>query len=465
MAEKLKRGDAVKVQLSSKHTLDGEMVEHAANFVRYHPDGEWADVELERHHSTDSDGRKIHRLSVPIAQLVAAVLLFFLFVIPASAQDLGNVALRTVSANLATALNCTGVAQTFVTGTTPNFNNLGQTGHTVTIAPQNMTSMHAEIDGVDNQGNVFRISDQMEFAGVTAVRQGSMRATGYYARIQVMITCSPNTATFTATYSGDFGNSPSLPGSYLSSQIDHVNFSAANGTVSQQDNFQTPFGSSAGTLYVQTGSSAPAGNSIAITCNGVGLGAAIGLPFSGTLAPTTGVQAFPIPASACPLMQVGFGPSGGGVTTITAEMVFSVPGLATNNPANQPATGVDPCQSPSTLKQSQPINVVAAATTQLVPAATIQGIYVCGGFLTVGSSGTTPATALFEYGTGASCGTGTTVLTGAMGTGTATATNDGEPVTIPGGVTNFRAPTGNALCIVTAGTTVNVQGYISYVQQ
>src|SRR5579872_2402427 len=118
MAEKLKRGDKVTVRLSRKHTLEGEHVDHAAKFLRYHPDGEWADVELERHHSTDEQsGHKIHILSVPVAQLVAALLLLFLFAAPSQSQDLGTVGLRTANLVLANNVTCNGTLQLF---TVPN---------------------------------------------------------------------------------------------------------------------------------------------------------------------------------------------------------------------------------------------------------------------------------------------------------------------------------------------------------
>src|SRR5262249_53688761 len=119
----------------------------------------------------------------------------------------------------------------------------------------------------------------------------------------------------------------------------------------------------------------------------------------------------------------------------------------------------------NTPKTSQPVNIVSATTTQLVALSAGKVIYVCGGFVDVASSATSAATIQFEYGTGASCGTGTTVLTGTMGTGTATAGIDAEPVTIQGYGAAFQTASGNALCVVTAGTTINVQGWITVIQQ
>jgi hypothetical protein len=141
-----------------------------------------------------------------------------------------------------------------------------------------------------------------------------------------------------------------------------------------------------------------------------------------------------------------------------------VHGQASNNGIPNYTLGVDPCQSSGTIKSNAVINVVTATTTQLVALSGTKTIYVCGYSFTIDSSATSAATALIEYGTGASCGTGTTALTGTYGTATATA---GPAILIipgPYAGTAFSTAAGNALCILTAGTTVNVQGQLTYVQ-
>jgi len=401
-----------------------------------------------------------------ILRLLAGAAVSAALALPSLAQHLGDVALSTTSINLATNLNCTSSPQNFITGTTPNFSNVGQIRHFLSIgAVTGIQKLRAEIDGIDNQGNVFRLSDQLETTGIGAGQSSTVAGSGNFPRIQVSVTCSPNTGTFSAAYAGDFGSLPITPGTYLSAQIDHVNFALAPANVGQADNgFQTPFGSSAGLLLFQFNGSSVAGATIGISCNSAGVAAAYTVLSTSAVANTTALQVFPIPAVACPLMNVQYGSPGGG-TTVTAETIFAVPGLKNVNNGNAPLTGVDPCQSPDSLKQSQPINIVAAGTTSLVTLGTTQAIYVCGGSITVASSATTPGTVQFIAGTGATCGTGTVVLTGTMGTGTATAGIDAEPVVLPGGMTNFIAPLGNRLCVVAAGTTVNIQGYITYVQQ
>lgn len=110
----------------------------------------------------------------------------------------------------------------------------------------------------------------------------------------------------------------------------------------------------------------------------------------------------------------------------------------------------DPCNNPSVPKLSVPLNITTATTTQLVALTASKSIYVCDAAATVGGS----TTAQLSYGTGAACGTGTTVLTGVM-TGLA-------PLGYGGTIASI--PAGNALCLVSTGTG-GIQGILTYVQQ
>jgi hypothetical protein len=119
----------------------------------------------------------------------------------------------------------------------------------------------------------------------------------------------------------------------------------------------------------------------------------------------------------------------------------------------------------STAKSSVPINVTSATTTSLFAVSGTKAVYVCGFSITIAPSLTSAATALFEYGTSASC-TGTHALTGILGGGyVAAAANLPIPVSYgDGNATIFGAPASNGVCIVTAGTAVSVQGVLTYVQ-
>lgn len=124
----------------------------------------------------------------------------------------------------------------------------------------------------------------------------------------------------------------------------------------------------------------------------------------------------------------------------------------------------DPCQDVSAIKQSAAIAISTATTTQLVALSGTTNIYVCS-YQAVAGAGTNPSFQ-FVYGTGASCGTGTTSLTGAMATGvTVSATAPGPIFESSGGNTMLKTAAGNALCVTTGGTTPNFQGWVSYVQQ
>lgn len=143
--------------------------------------------------------------------------------------------------------------------------------------------------------------------------------------------------------------------------------------------------------------------------------------------------------------------SGGGSTgaAVPATAVY----VAGNGSGN--ATGLITCDS------SVSVSISTATTTQLVALASSKKIYVCAFVLDLTGSATAN-TVQFEYGTGAACGAGTTVLTGAMaGNGVATA----PTVIAQGSGTGslFSTIASNALCLVTTQA-VQVSGYISYTQ-
>ena len=126
-----------------------------------------------------------------------------------------------------------------------------------------------------------------------------------------------------------------------------------------------------------------------------------------------------------------------------------------------PASISDPCST--SQKIVVPISIASATTTQLLALAAGKAIYVCSATITIAGSATTAGSIVFEYGTGASCGTGTTAITGAM----AGSTTAGTPTVIlinGGGGSAFGTVAGQALCALSAGTTVSITGYITVVQ-
>lgn len=124
-------------------------------------------------------------------------------------------------------------------------------------------------------------------------------------------------------------------------------------------------------------------------------------------------------------------------------------------------TATDPCQTSAITKQSVVINITTATTTSLVAISGNTQIFVCGFAITFGST-VTADTIQFEYGTGATCGTGTTVLTGAFNTnGLLTGT-----ISYGGSATIFKTIAAQRLCAVsTVGTGPSIQGVLTFVQQ
>lgn len=357
-------------------------------------------------------------------------------------QFIGYTSPQTVQQTLSTNTTCSGAAQTYA------ISNLGQTQHYLSVGSVvNAKTFQAEIDGVDTQGNVYRISDVLEIAGLSTTRQGTLAAAGYFPKIQVVVTCSPNTATYSSTYSGAWGTFNVGTGSYLTAQIDKINFFTQPANVNQQDNFQTPFGTSAGTIYFQYNTTSVANGTLTVSCNTNGIAAAT-FPLSATLGNTTALQTFAVPDSPCPFAQVQYTSPGGG-TTVTAEYIFAVPGISSH-------ASSDPCESGAIAKSSAPITAAAAATTQIIAATANNSIYVCGYQM---AQIATAGTVQWLYGTGASCGTGTVNISAPMGM------TASLPITYSGGSGYiFKVPIGNALCLTTTGAGGTVGGFLTLIQ-
>lgn len=116
----------------------------------------------------------------------------------------------------------------------------------------------------------------------------------------------------------------------------------------------------------------------------------------------------------------------------------------------------DPCANPHIIPTPVLVNGLAA-NTQIVALTANQVVYVCGYFFTL--TGTAP-TVQFVGGTGATCGTGTTNLTGVLLPLTGSfiaAGNAGRAILVDGN--------GAALCLFITGTTPVVAGNVSIIKQ
>lgn len=127
------------------------------------------------------------------------------------------------------------------------------------------------------------------------------------------------------------------------------------------------------------------------------------------------------------------------------------------------ALGNDYCANPG-VRKTGTINVTSATTTAIAPVSGTAAVYPCEGQITIATSGTSADTAQFEFGTGTACASVTKTLTGSFGAGIVATTGGQSGIVQPLG---RLAPSafGNGFCIVSAGTTVNIQGYYTYVQQ
>ena len=368
-----------------------------------------------------------------------------------AAQFNGIVSLQTVAATVANGATCTGSTQTFSTSNTAlntlGFKNIGQTSHLAT-ATSTAATFQMEIDGIDNLGNVFRLSDLQ--VGVPTSAKGGLvvTASGYMANIQISVTCTA-TATFSVSYSGSFSPQPPNIAGALLVAVDKLPFQTAPANSTSSTTFQTPGGNSSGTIVFQYSAAGPTGSTIGVQCisnSGSNLGV-----FQFTLGTPSTPQLFNVPASSCPFVSITYTSGGASAVTYTLEYVFTTSG--TNNQ-------VDPCASPGVFKS---VAVFTGSGTNvgnlLVTASGTTQIYVCSYAVQV--SGAASPTAVLEYGTAGTC-TSPTVVTGTY----AGAAAPGVYITSPAMTGSLAVvPAGKNLCFFSGGTTTQLASVVTYVQQ
>ncbi len=106
------------------------------------------------------------------------------------------------------------------------------------------------------------------------------------------------------------------------------------------------------------------------------------------------------------------------------------------------------------------INISTATTTALVAVSGSTSVYVCAYDISL-HSGTNPAFQ-FEYGSGTACATSPIALTGTFGGANASADQDFKNGSGTGVL--FGSIASNGLCLVSTGTTPNLQGVVTYAQ-
>ena len=361
----------------------------------------------------------------------------------ASAQFIGYSSPQTIQKTIATNTPCTGGAQNFITGAVAGFDNLGQTQHYISIVPSAaVTSIQAEIDGIDRSGNVFRISDVLIATAATLPLATS--GSGYYPQFQVKVTCGSAAGTFTLNYSGASSTFNQTVGSYLLGQIDKSLYAGAPANTNSQIQFQPPFASSGGTLLFTFNVGGPAGSSVQVQCAGNTIGISSQLFPLNTAA---SVQTLQVANNFCPTMQINYVSGGASAALYSMEYIFTIPG--------SPSLIQDPCQG-AFVKLSAPISAGAAGTTKIITEVAGQTIYVCS---YNASQVATAGTVRWISGTGATCGTATVNETGAM------AVTASQPFTYAPGHTVFSSASGAAICMTTTGAGGTVDGVVTFVQQ
>ncbi len=162
-----------------------------------------------------------------------------------------------------------------------------------------------------------------------------------------------------------------------------------------------------------------------------------------------------IPAGTNLMGKVGLDQTTPGTTNGVQDASTSATGSAV--PAKASFMGANSAGNLTGLIQadsSASVSISTATTTQIVALSSTKKIYVTAYSLIAGGTGNVT----FEYGTGSNCGTGTTVLTGALplvaNSGIATGSGLGPVLVVPAS---------NALCILTSAG-VQISGSVAYTQ-
>jgi hypothetical protein len=335
---------------------------------------------------------KTGKLTQLAQQTFVSLCLCFFSAAAAHAQVPTYTTPQTVQQTLANNTACTGSAQTFPV------TNLGQTQHFATAAASGTTtSFQMVIQGQDNSGNVFTISDAGQIGG-------TVTAAGYFPVVQVQVICLPNTATFTVNYSGASATPITTAGSFFASQIDKEIFQNVNAASTQiATQYAPPFGNAFGELIFHNATTPGTGGSVSIACESAVAVSPFIANYLFPIANSTAVQTFSVSPVECPRAAISYAAGVGAGSTFSLEYLYDQPGTL---------IAKDPCASQK--KQVAPINITA--TTQMIPGVLNNYIWVCGIQIVPGAADNV---ALIE-GQGALCATsqslgmagGTTAATG-----------------------------------------------------
>jgi hypothetical protein len=271
--------------------------------------------------------------------LLSCAISFLGWIAPQSlhGQDLGNVGLRTVDANLTGTggpVACTGSEQDYTTGTTTGFSNLGQVSHAAYLLSTNITSGTMTIQGSMDGVKFQPISEVATVAGSFANTPNSfVVGSGRYTLLRVAVTCFPaTTGTYTLRYAGSNATPGALFGSQQLTQYDKTITDGASAGASQSLTFQPPFGNTNGLfVFTYAGGTPPTGSTIRIRCTTPAT-QAISLYTAFTSSALTAVvatlQTISVPATPCPIMEVDYLTGGASTSTVFLDYVFLLPGVS-----------------------------------------------------------------------------------------------------------------------------------------
>lgn len=312
------------------------------------------------------------------------VLFFLLFLFPTTvkAQFIGYTAPQTVTLTVFNSTACTGSSQVV---TVPN---LGQSAHYVMFQGSLISSLNIKLMGSNNASTFFDIS---EIATGGGNQSGLINGNGYYAVVQVSVTCNVG-GSITAFYSGLSTTPGQLFGAQLTSQlVKAIAFGQAANTSFNTAVIRSPFGNSLGALFFKYAAAGPSGSSITVSCS-----ADENATFSITLqsfsiSTVNTQQIFQVSSSSCPFYVVTYNSGGASATNFTAFYSFLEPGQSSgagaSTIASQSANGAILSVSPGNWSVTN--NPAAGSQATASRAAGATGVRHVANCITFSSASTT----------------------------------------------------------------------------
>jgi hypothetical protein len=344
-------------------------------------------------------------------------------------------------------LNAVSAPGRYAIGPVGGYGNIGQTFHYGTYTTSSSTArLWVRMEGCATSCNLVSGAGWTPISGdATEPGTGAIFGVGQFPYLAVNLIAAPSTGTITFNYVGTSAAPSILAGVFTQTQAyPRVIAYGANLGTTNTYIITPPFGSAGGRIYFQfRGFSQPTGATLVINV-GTAISSSVYQIASLSMAANGGLQYLDLPAASGDYITAVYTAGAGGSGTYDIQYYFNAPGAT---------SGIPNCAQSATFTIS---GTVASTLAISLPFVAPQSTRICN--LSISSGGASSDTQLIQ-GTGSTCGSGATNLTGVY----ALAVNGN--VSLAFQQDGLVAAPGDNVCIVTtnaAGATVS--GTITYSQ-